>query len=370
MICDDAVECVSALCDGETVKPEAAKHIATCPDCQARLSEYLALGVELRRIASLELAGRMPSRSWIKPHYSVATLWQKGLGSMRIPRLAFAALIIGILILSSLLTVNKARAHDTGTVVLLSVTGPDGTLIDCPLSTVDRNNATCSGLATMGLRFLGYKFNLVSREGDRVLLAVRTRTYPIVPGATRSFSPFELDNDPANEVWFEPGEPLKFNVSEVGSLIFKGQWLDHVPVLGLHKEDLSPGPNELRFAGPLLLKDKIVIGDLNGGVGGIFATDSRAWAVQVYFPAEGRFLISLLPMKGAVEAQVRYSRVSFEEGGHSWEFVTGAPVSRNDKIWVLHQRDFTMPRINSPSIGNVKLVETEPGVWVPQDTSN
>ncbi len=54
MICTEAAEFVSALCDGEIIPPTAAEHIGTCPACQARLRDYLNLGVELRRTASLE----------------------------------------------------------------------------------------------------------------------------------------------------------------------------------------------------------------------------------------------------------------------------------------------------------------------------
>ena len=108
-----------------------------------------------------------------------------------------------------------------------------------------------------------------------------------------------------------------------------GEWMDHVPILmGLHGEDMSPGPGELRFASPLLLKDKRVAGDLAGAVSGIFSTDDPNQAVWMYIPGQGSFLVSLLPMKDAVAADVFLSRISFQEGGHSWEFVTGAPVSR------------------------------------------
>lgn len=74
-------------------------------------------------------------------------------------------------------------------------------------------------------------------------------------------------------------------------------------------------------------------------------------------------------MKDAVQARVMFSRISFQEGGHSWQFVTGAPVSRSEEIWVLHQADFKMPGIHFPSVGNMKLVQTQTGVWVPQDMS-
>ena len=370
MVCDDAAEYISALCDGETITQETARHIADCPDCQRRLRDYLTVGVELRRTASLEVSDELRPRDWTRSQNTIATWWQKGLSTMRIPRIAFAALILGILALSSALTVTKARAHNTGTVVLLSVSGPDSFVVDCPLSIVDKTYTTCSGLGRIGSQFLTYKIDLVSHDSNRLLLAIRTRTSPIVAGGTKSFSPFELDSDPAKEVWLEPGEPLKFDVPGAGALTFKGEWLDHMPVLGLHKEDLSPGPSEVRFASPLLLKDGAMVGDLQGAIGGLFATDDRDFAIQTYFPGEGRFLISQLPMKDAVEARIMFSRISFEEGGHSWQFVTGAPVSRAKKIWVLHQADFKMAGVDAPTVGNWKLVQTESGVWVPTEMNH
>jgi anti-sigma factor RsiW len=99
----DAAEYISALCDGETIPPAAAQHIATCRDCEARLGDYLAMGVDLRRTASLALAEAVPSQTWTKPQNRVATWWQKGWGTMRIPRVAFAILIAGILFLASAL---------------------------------------------------------------------------------------------------------------------------------------------------------------------------------------------------------------------------------------------------------------------------
>lgn len=369
MICKDSAEYVSALCDRETIPSKAAQHIAHCPDCQARLSDYLALGVELRRAASLELSVAVPSVSWTKPQNRIATWWQKGWETMRIPRLAFVVLIAGILALASALAVNKARAHNTGSVVLLSTTGPIGPIMDCPLSTEDKNFAMCSSYTKVGSQFLAYTVNLTSRKDGRVLLAIRTHTYPVPPEGN-VFDVFQLNAEPAREIWFEPGEPLRIDVPQIGPITLKGEWMDHMPVLGLHKEDLTPGPNEVRFASPLLLRDRSLVGDLKGSISGILATNDRDSAIQTYFPGEGRFLISLLPMKDAVEAKVTFSRISFEQGGHSWEFVTGAPVSRADKLWVLHQPDFRVPGINSPSVGNIKLVQEHPGVWVPDDTSN
>jgi hypothetical protein len=369
MICTDAAEFVSALCDGETIPPTAAEHIGTCPVCQARLRDYLNLGVELRRAASLEQPAPVPDRTWTRPQNPLTALLQKGWGTMRIPRLAFAAMIAGIIALACTLAVVKVGANSTGTVVLLTTTGLNGPLMDCPLSTLDKNQAECDWYGTIGSQNLAYRVRLLSRDEGKVLLAIRTRTY----AKGENLSSFTQDADPATkvtEVSFEPGEPLKVKVPDVGSLTLTGEWMDHMPILmNLHGQDMSPGPGELRFASPLFLKDKSVVGDLAGTLSGIFSTDDPNMAVWMYIPGQGSFLVSLLPMKDAVAANVFLSRISFQEGGHSWEFVTGAPVSRSNRVWVLHQPGFKLTAPNSDVIfvSTRRLVQTASGEWVPND---
>ena len=373
MICTEAGEFVSALCDGEMIPPTAAEHIGTCHACQARLRDYLNLGIELRRTASLELSAPVPARTsdhiWTRPQNPLTAFLQKGWGTMRIPRLAFAAMIAGIVALACTLAVVKVGANSNGTVVLLTTTGSSGALMDCPLSTLDKNQAVCDWYGTIGSQNLAYRVRLLSRDEGKVLLAIRTRTY--VKG--ENLSSFTFDADPVakvKEVWFVPGEKLRVDAPDVGSLTLTGEWMDHMPILiGLHGQDMSPGPGELRFASPLLLKDKRVAGDLAGALSGIFGTDDPHQAVWIYIPGQGSFLVSLLPMKGAVAANVFLSRISFQESGHSWEFVTGAPVSRANRIWVLHQPDFkpTGPNSDVVFISSQRLVQTASGEWVPND---
>jgi negative regulator of sigma E activity len=61
MTCQDAVDFVSALCDGERIPREAAEHIGQCDDCRARLQDYAILGAELRRTASLHSPENAPT---------------------------------------------------------------------------------------------------------------------------------------------------------------------------------------------------------------------------------------------------------------------------------------------------------------------
>jgi len=149
---------------------------------------------------------------------------------MRIPRFAFGVLLAGIMVLASVLAVVKVGAHADGTVVLLGTVGPNGPLGDCPLSTRDKDQATCTWFGNAGPQLFGYKINLLSRDGNRVLLGIRTRPYPSTPGA-HSFSPFELDTEPARQVWFEPGEPLKLNVPDLGALTLTGKLGYQLPPL-------------------------------------------------------------------------------------------------------------------------------------------
>ncbi len=66
MTCEEAAEFVSALCDYETIPQAAAGHIGACASCQARLKEYIEIGVELRRVASLESLEEARPRAWEK----------------------------------------------------------------------------------------------------------------------------------------------------------------------------------------------------------------------------------------------------------------------------------------------------------------
>ena len=280
---------------------------------------------------------------------------------MRIPRFAFGVLIAGIVVLASALAINSVQASNTGTVVLLSTEMPNGRKADCPLSTQEKNQS-CYADGRVGSNFLAYKIRLLSRDGNRVLLGIRTLTYPLASGP-HNLSSFVNSNEPGRKVWFEPGEPLKFDVPGVGTLTLKGVWMDHVPILG----KLDPGPNELRLGRPLLLKDNVVVGDLSSDIGGFYSQDDPDWAMVFYIQGEGRFVLSELPMKGAVEAQVALGRISFEAAGHSWELVSGVPVCRADHLWVLYQPNFRMATKGRHVVfGNAKLVQTEPGVWVPQ----
>jgi hypothetical protein len=351
MICVEAAEFVSALCDGEIIPPSAAEHIGVCTGCQALLRDYLDLGAELRRIASLELSAPVPDRVWTNPHNPLTALLKKGWQTMRIPRLAFAAMIAGIVVLASTLAVVKVGAHSTGTVVLLSASGPNGPLSDCPLSTVEKRWTRCAMVGDFNGATVAYQIDLVEHETNRVQLAIRTKAYG---KAASGYSSSDIQAQPPKLVWFKPGEPLKLDFPGVVTLTLKGEWMDHVPALaGGSSRSIDPQADEVRVMSPLILRDRKIVGDLEGGHARIDKTDQ---GIMIYIPGEGLFVLSLSPVPDAVQAEVREGRVSFDEGAHSYIVVTGAPITRSGHLWVLHDKGFKpTPEAGQGFIGSIDM---------------
>ncbi len=360
MMCDAAAEFVSALSDGETISREAAEHIGICAPCRALLLEYMEMGAELRRAASLEIEECVSPRTWTKPQGTFAIWWRKGWEDMKIPRLAFAVLIGAIAVLVSTLAVVKVGAHSDGTVVVLKIAKPEGDPMVCALSTLDKTQAGCGSIGDMmSGKTVGYQINLVGREGSRVELAVRSKIYGTL--SSGSFALADVQNEPPQQVFFEPGQTLKLDIAGAGTLTITGEWFDHVPAFIGNSSHLDPGAGELRIVSPVLLSGQQVLGDMQGGSAII---DKAGWGVDVYMPGAGRFILSLSPMQGAAQADVALNRVSFQDNGRSYTFVNGAPVTRDKSIWVLHEADYKPldPSGKLGYIGSEDLKQSFPSV--------
>ena len=336
MNCNEAAEFVSALCDGETIPRTAATHIGSCEACQAALNEYIGMGAELRRMASLELVEETKPLAWAEKQQAKQTLWQKGWETMRIPKFAFVLLVAGIVALASSLAMVKVHAHADGTVVLLKVQHDSDEANSCALSAINHKQSMCAGFLTVNNGMVGYRIDLLGSEGDRVKLGVRSIVYP-KPLSSRTMFLEDFDHEPQKEYWFEPGERLKADV-DFGTLSITGDWLDHMPAPFENSEhsDLDPGPDKLRIESPLLLREKEVVGDL---VGSITEATSKE-KVVLYYPGQGLFEIFSSPQESAIEGQPHGNRIDFYIDGQSYALVTGTPITRSDKIWILHTANY------------------------------
>jgi hypothetical protein len=328
MKCDEAREYLSALYDGEKVPRQAAEHTARCASCQELLKGYAETGAALRGYGSLLVAEPVPDRIWLKTERNKTMWWEKGLQMMRIPRVAFACLLVLLVVLSSRLALIEVRAHADGSVLMLKLTPSQGDSIRCDLSTSDTKNDGCGGLAQIDKSNLFYAVKALKKDGSRVLLSIRTKVTPLGPAG---FGPETANRLPETQSWFTPGETLTLPNTGALELTLTGEWTDHIPVGG--HQLLDPGPNQIRLFSTLLLKNNTVAGDL--GSMSAFC-DRPGEGVSFYVPGEGRFILSATPIAGAVPATVQFNRVTFESNGQKYVIVNGMPVSRAEKLWVLH----------------------------------
>jgi hypothetical protein len=340
MKCEEAAEFVSALCDGERIPRDAAEHVGACKVCAARLTEYAEMGAELRRVASLESAEPSPL-TWAGQKRAKSNWWQKGWETMRIPRIAFALLLVAVVVLGSGLAILKVRAQTVGQVLMLTVKPENGQSMLCPLSQ-DGRAPFCSSVLTLKSGLLVNGFRIISRDGDRIELGVRARltAFPVKVGQAVDASTDAIRNLPESTYWFEPGEKLEIDVLGSGPLTVTGELTDHVPSIILNDQigEMDPKPGELRVISSVLLRNKKVVMDYEG----VIASTIEAQHEVVYFykQSEGLWVLSQAPLEGAVQAHVSRSRISFEMDGASYQFLMAAPVSRSETVWVLHLPDY------------------------------
>ena len=331
MRCEEAGEWVSALGDGEVIPRAAAEHMGTCAARQERVRDYAAMGAELRRVASLEAAEEVPRKVWgARKSGGWATWWQKGWEGMRIPRLAFAGLVAAVVVLGSGLAVIRARASSEKAAILLKVDGNPGGEMTCGLSVGTPKGASCS----MRSATWRYQIRILSQDGERATLGIRAVYRP--QGGGGSGLP-NLDSLPEQSYTFEPGTPLQVTVAGGGTLTITGAWMDQVIPLAGENDQLTPKAGELRIVSPMVLRGKEVVDDMRQLSANI---DDDEMGVQMYFPGEGRFLVSLSPMPNGVEGKVFLNRITFDWNGETYTVLTGAPATPETKVWVRYDADY------------------------------
>jgi hypothetical protein len=339
MTCEKAAEFVSALYDFEIIPQAAAAHIGACESCQALLKEYIGIGVELRRVASLESMAAAEPQVWKKPLRVRNSWWRKGWETMRIPRFAFGLLVAGVVGLGSSLVMVGVRAHSQGTVVILKIPFAKGGYAQCPLSTDDKRWQDCSFSEFVKSGELGYQISYLAKDGDRIKIGVRAKVFA---GETAPGAHDGLENEPQKQYSFKVGETLRVDVPGREPLSITGDWMDHMPMMFERSDhpNLDPGPDDLRIVSPVLLRGKEVEAEFGGGA------ESQG-EVAIYFPGKGLYEISLLPKQGSIEGRVRLNKIDFEINGQSYAFIPGAPISRSEKVWILHTANFKPGRFSA-----------------------
>src|ERR1051325_7260188 len=297
MKCEEIQEYLSALCDGERIPSQAAEHIGTCDPCRARMNEYLRIGVELRRLASMDETEGEQASAWKMAPRKISSWWGKGWETMRIPRFAFALLLIAIVALGSGLVLSKVRAQAHGNVLMLTYKLPDGQVNRCALSLVDEKNNVCALLEPA--HFL-LELKTLSQNGDQIQLGVRAKYTPGTPQA----GSFTASLDDVKKVeqehhWITPGQDSQIDIPDWGTMVLSGELMDHLPPsVELAGAQMDPKPGKLQVVSPLLIRDQKIWFDFEGAG----TMDSRG--VRMYVPEKGLWKLSVSPLKGGVEAKM------------------------------------------------------------------
>ena len=342
MKCEEGAEFVSALCDGERIPQEAAKHIDECEVCRERLNAYSTMGTELRRVASLQEQTEVKAGSWEKVPRTQPTWCQKARTTMRIPRFAFASMLGMILLLSGGLVLVRARTAVAGPVFVLTYKIPaDGRVGHCMMVTGGNRgiNSCTEGIGGLW-GFLTMKIRYVGKEGERIALGVKTR-YEAQARPLEMSNIDPLDDIPEQTVWIEPGSKQQISVPGLGEIELTGEYLDHIPTL-LYRpnEALDPKRDEFRIVSPVLIRGNEVVFNLAGSN----STDSGDpdAALMIYFPGEGRYLISTVPFAGAVEGKVDVGQIKFSLEGQDYLLLTATPTTRSEHVWVTHDPQYKL----------------------------
>lgn len=232
MNCAEAAECVSALFDGEPISREVAAHLSDCPECRVRLNEYAEMSAELRDMGSAATLEAIPEGRWKLAEPTAANNWlSKWRGTMRIPRFAFALMLIAIFALSGGLALVKARTGGGGPVLSLEFkVRPGDRGLVCSTET-NREGDVCSfGMSGLPGHVWG-SVRFLKREGERVKLSIKTVYHA-------SATEHEHDGETADaalrnvspaEYWLETDNPLRVPVEGLGNILVFGEFRNSEP---------------------------------------------------------------------------------------------------------------------------------------------
>lgn len=364
MRCDEAVESISALCDGERVSREAAEHIGDCERCRARLHDYIFAGAELRRAASLAPAGNVPSIEWLlakaplktNQQKGLTSWWKKGAEAMKIPRFAFISMVLLIVALSSGLVVVRARSNAQAQAVILTLNAPDllNSPWECALSTSEDQHKDCgSVMNTKNGGELEVGIRILSKQGDQISIGVRSQFVP-PPTKGITFSSKDLEKVPEQTYQVAPGATTTIDIPGFGQAPLTAKSLDYIPNPFLPTENLNPKQDEMRITSPVLLRGQEAVLDMKDGV----FIHGKQEAIFMYAPQFGRLIVSTQSFTGAVQAEANASRINFQANGQQYELLCALPITRAETVWVQLEPNF-QPSVNQPkgSMGGAPLQE-------------
>ncbi len=336
MNCEKAAEFVSALCDGEQIPREAAEHLGTCGECAVRLNDYVLMGVELKRTAVATVPQSVREVSWGPQERTKLSWWQMWGGSMRIPRFAFAAMLISIVALVAGIALTRAQARELwfqfevrerrGSVAEVGLISaePKGQVPDPGPVTV---SSEPEGILTFIVRVLE------ARNGSEKL-GVRALWLPRNNDLTDLHK--KIQSSPETDYWIVPGQKLNVPVKDYGQIEITGRLLDKLPDDQNPKEmRLYPKEGEFRLTSPQVL---LLDGRMVSKGGGDGSNNTKGSYFAYYAPHDGFYIFAFSEFAGAAEGSIKGNQIEFTLDGRIYNLIASAPIVEPGitKIWVRH----------------------------------
>jgi len=356
MTCDQTAGFISQLFDGEVIPREAAIHLDYCPTCRQQLADYSRMSVELRRYASAMPAVKPPKVSWEKNPQRSPNVWDLGRQTMRIPRLAFAVMLVVIAVLSTDLVLVRARGNQPWWFEL-DIRFPPGGTISSVLSAKDfEGKASLDFVQPLAKSELVWTVRLIDSKDGAQEIGIRAKEVPL--GIDQSSAIEQAHTAPEQVDWYVPGKSVRLQVlGSESHLPIAAEILSEAPEYDAMRQPFLPKRDDLRLIWPAMLRDGKFVGGLNGAT----AEASGDGLAALYIPGEGLFLFSRDNFEGATDAKLENSQLTFFLDGSSYLLFTGAPMANFDgqtigTIWVRRLPDFkfrTSDRRDMPAVFSV-----------------
>jgi hypothetical protein len=277
---------------------------------------------------------------------------------MRVPRLAFAALVlVALFVVGAEWKRACVGAQSNGSVVVVTIDREDQSVFYTHAFSLDGSD---KGYMSMG-GILDPKKNieasislkLVGRAEGGVRFLVKVKAWPMPTADTAKADTDDFAKLPEREIILKPGVPLKVAMGDYGTLTLNGEWFNHIPPqVGMGIISIDPRPSELRIQQPVLLKGDLRIGEIDGMTDTYSGFDTSEF---IYFQKTGRYLFSLSPIPDAVEGKIEKNRISFEYQGTPYTLLTGAPIAQLEKVWVKVEPEYKDPEhYTLTAIGSIR----------------
>ena len=186
---------------------------------------------QLRQVRPLEISSEQNRRA-------TASWWEKGLTTMRIPKLAFGVMLIAIIALSSGLVMVRARAGAaSGRFLELKYRiGPSGLAhsgrVDICVMRVDgsQKGNTCDFVDHGRDGLLLVNTRLTGKVDESAQLRIRAKYIPGDGDTEVDYSEALFKDIPEKVLPLEPSAKQEFEVAGLGKIEVEGEYLDVSPV--------------------------------------------------------------------------------------------------------------------------------------------